>query len=62
MESHLDTYDIEVADVTSYVQNVSTDNQGNLINGKTKDNNEQCCEYTNIILNEQCADLVSVQN
>ncbi|XP_072051924.1 LOW QUALITY PROTEIN: phospholipid-transporting ATPase ABCA3-like [Amphiura filiformis] len=56
LQSHLDMYDMESTDISSPVLNLNTSNEGDLILGQLKTSDSQCCEYTNIVLNDECAD------
>ncbi|XP_072014244.1 LOW QUALITY PROTEIN: phospholipid-transporting ATPase ABCA3-like [Amphiura filiformis] len=56
LQSHLDIYDMESTDISSPVLNLNTSNEGDLILGQPKTSDSQCCEYTNIVLNDECAD------
>ncbi|XP_071785236.1 phospholipid-transporting ATPase ABCA3-like isoform X1 [Asterias amurensis] len=54
----LDEVPIASINVSAAVGTLVSDNTGNMINGVAKTSDHDCCDYSNIILNNECANLL----
>ncbi|XP_078609223.1 phospholipid-transporting ATPase ABCA3-like isoform X2 [Branchiostoma floridae x Branchiostoma japonicum] len=56
LSTYLSQYNMQGSDVTSTVNSIMSNNAGNSVQGTALTDNAQCCGYTNLVLNSQCAD------